>query len=143
MIIYANNIIFIILLCTLLFILYKKITRYSLKEQLLISVSHSHRYDTYLNEFLCFLIENKCFENYIYNIEKYNKINRNKKFHILTEFTNHQKKHDILANSFLWNNTQEGFNFWNKIDKKWRSYSFGNSHDIMILINYIKNLNIK
>lgn len=138
-----NNLLLMIIFCILLYALYKYIARYSLKTQLLVSVSHSHKYDTYLNEFLFFLIENNCFEQFIKEFEATRKNNRYKKIHKLTEFTNCYKKKDILATSFMWHDTEKGFEYWYNINDKWKNYSYSNSHDIMILINYIKNLNIK
>lgn len=138
-----NNLLLMIIFCILLYALYKYIARYSLKTQLLVSVSHSHKYDTYLNEFLFFLIENNCFEQFIKEFESTRKNNRYKKIHKLTEFTNCFKKKDILAISFTWHDTEKGFEYWYDINDKWKNYSYSNSHDIMTLINYIKNLNIK
>lgn len=138
-----NNLLLIILFCILLYYLYKYITRYSLKTQLLVSVTHSHINDTYLNELLFFLYENNCLENFILEFEKARKNNKNKKIHRLTDLTNICKKKNILTTSFFWYDTKDGFEYWYKLNKKWENYSYGNSYDIMILINYIKNLNIK
>lgn len=143
MIIYVINIMYILLFCALLYVLHKHITTYNLKDQLLISITHSYKNDTYLYEFLFFLIDNKCLVNYINELNQNSKKKKNTKFHKLTELVSCYKRKDILVMSFKWTDTKDGFEFWHNLHCKWQNYSSGNVHDIMVLINYVKNLNLK
>lgn len=66
-------------------------------------------------DFMRFLKENNCFYSYLINFTKRKKYNS---FSTFYDWSN-RRKTNLISSAFIWYETLEGFDFWNKIDKKY------------------------
>ena len=83
---------------------------------------------------------------FVQDYKRYNethKTNPKNELHSLTQYTNKVKKQYYISLAFVWDETNHGFHFWNKINKKWNdTLNVQHSTDIFELINYVKSLNL-
>lgn len=69
-----------------------------------------------LYDFLFFLAEKNLLSKYFKNAEKsFDGI-------YMEKFLQGWQADDALNNAFLWNQSEEGFDFWYEIDKEWKDY---------------------
>lgn len=113
------------------------------KNQLILSISHSHQHNTILNVLLRFLIDNNCLGDFLYYFDKTNNVNYNDKLHKLSNYVTITKKTELISKAFIWQKTQNGFNFWNDINNKWQTQSKIKAYDVIKIIDSINQLNIK
>lgn len=62
-----------------------------------------------LKEFKQFLIDNNCLESYLYNLKHF-------KFSSVSTAPFHR----LILYAFKWAATKEGWDFWDKLDNKWK-----------------------
>lgn len=74
----------------------------------------------YLNAFRKFLMEHKCYKGYIENVESINNSFRIEyKVLSLKYLLNNRGAKSWISYGFNWDETKQGFRFWEDLDYKW------------------------
>ena len=137
------DILLIVILFVAIYYIICTLKNNTITEQLINSISHSHLNDTKLNDLVVFLWKENCLEDFILNYNETHKTNPKNELHSITQYTNKVKKQYYISSAFVWDKTNHGFHFWNKINKKWNdTLNVQHSTDIFELINYVKTLNL-
>ena len=77
----------------------------------------------YIKKFKEFLDKNGVLDKYIHNFLNNSNIGfYGRKTDKIAKVLDRMFFLDYIAYVFLWENTDEGFDFWNSLNKKWRNY---------------------
>jgi len=72
------------------------------------------------NKFVRFLKNHGIYDNFIYNCEHDKHYYKGSRWYSLETFCVDLKKYEYINAAFDWENTKEGFDFWEKMDSQWR-----------------------
>lgn len=103
---------------------------FSRKQKLLKLVEKNKK----LQKFLYFLLVENYYKIFISHLKSFHSI-----IHI-EKWIKHTNEPYYISEAFIWNNTRQGYEYWNEANKKWISYYKHNNHFNSDDLNILKLL---